>query len=211
MTIVGTLITQADGASPWDIKSTDSGRFSLSFDSQTVLSLACPSIKVDGSKTAISMCAAAHYSKAILTNKTRSVDPTLGAYTEQRIIYTPISTDSAGPRSQLIFQAFDAPLRVVQIRMVFDRAVHTNWICPLEGSWFIGSGTPKEPRFLRVPQDNDVQSSYASVSTKSLLSYDVASNFVTSIYDEDTRKGELFCCCCICSNCCRHYCGKLCT
>jgi len=171
--------------SSWILTATDSGRFSLSFNGQGVLSLACPSVKVQD--TEISLCAAAHYSSAVLTNKTRGSDPSLGSYTEQGIIYAPTSGAKAGPAVQLILQSFDSPSRVVHLRLVFDTFVQTNWISPFEGTWSLGE-SPKEPRFLRVPQDNDVQSSYASVSSKGLLTYST-SNFVTSIYDEASRRG----------------------
>jgi alpha-galactosidase len=181
---VGSIYAAAPSTS-WAVTSTDSGRFTLAFGGSAVLKLACPSIKVQPNKDTIELCAAKYYSRAVLSNTTRGTDPNLGAYTEQTIKYT--SNSGIAPSSTMLFRYFDAPSRVMHVRLLFDQAISTNWISPFEGTWDLGEPA-KEPRFLRVPQDSDIQSSYASISASGLLSSG-SSSFVTSIHDLATGAG----------------------
>jgi alpha-galactosidase len=173
------LLPTPTTASPWSITHypTKGGTFDLTFNGQTILKNGCPSIQPK--KT---ICQSKSINSTLSPVPTRGHDSKLGNYTQNVITWESNSPTFIIVLLEII--SFDAA-PVVHLNLQFPNGIDTNFVSPLyEAAWSIGAGLMT--RVLDVPMDNDVQSFYLSLSP---FITSGTSMFVTSFYDEKSKKG----------------------
>jgi hypothetical protein len=139
-----------------------------------MLTSACPAIVLSSAtRKKASLCGSS--GKA-----TRGFDPLLGLnFTESVLSYKP-TTSSTAPDADLILRTFDAPSRLLHVRITFSQPFTTNFVAPLyNAEWSLGNGA--SARFLNIPLDNDMQSMYESVVPESIIR---TSSFATAIFED---------------------------
>ena len=166
----------------WAINPSSSGHFDLVFNGEAVLKKGCPSV-IDSanSEKRMSLCGGAM--TATTGAPQPGVDPKLGNFTATTLSYKSSGSSNGPGAAALEFKAFEAPSRVVHLRLRFATPTATNFVSPMSGAvWSIGAGLMT--RVLNIPIDSDMQSMYASLPLVSGTSL-----YGTAVYDEKSRKG----------------------
>jgi hypothetical protein len=160
------------------LNATSAGETTLSFKGVPMIQGACPSLVIPSLRDQrVSMCDPLQYKGASLGPASRGPD-----FIEHQLSYHPL-TSSQAPTVISVFRAFDAPATTIHVLLQLPVAITTNLISPLTGGkWSIG-GTAENARILHVPQDNDLQSMYATVAADKRSKIGTSS-FVTAIYND---------------------------
>ena len=169
-------------SSIWNISINNIGKYSLFFKNMNVLNNNCPQLILSDYGTRVSPCDQKLYSFPTIYSSINKSYKNFNNVTEIIISYKPLSNIKL-PIINTVFISPDTPNDTLIMYLNLSKSINTNWISPLYGgTWNLGFD---KTRILRVPYDNDLQSIYISVDSKSLLSKGTSS-YVASFYDDSS-------------------------